>query len=655
MTKQWILLLFVFSLSFAGIHAQKSDDRVLFSVEDKPVTVDEFTYIYSKTNGDKADFSQSSLQEYLDLYVKFKLKVQRAKDMGLDTVKVLQEELAGYRKQLSDSYLIDRAIGDRLIMEAYDHATQDVDISHILISVKLDASPEDSLAAYQKAMDAYNRINKGAGFGEVAAEISDDTYSKTKNGRVGFTTALYPAGLHNLEYAAYTAPIGKMTKPVRTKAGYHLLVVNERRPARGEIEVAHILVRKNEASPATAKARIDSIYQALLAGATFEQMAKTASEDKRTAQNNGYLGFFGISRYERAFEDAAFTLAEDDTYSSPVYTSLGWHIIKRISRKEIQPFALEKPRLEGKVRQDARFEDAKKELLMRIRLQNNFTEQTNVLDKFVSSLQDTFTTFRWKAPEPSSDILFTLDGGHKTTLGDFTNYLGKATRTRVTYAREGDAESVARKLYTEFIDYELLRYEESMLEERYPEFKSLMREYEEGIALFEATKIEVWDKAAQDSVGLEAFFAGVQGKYRWDSRAVTSVYRIGLSYKDQSQEIYNFAKTHTAEEVKAEFNKEGEVKVLTESATYEQYKSTEVNGLTWKVGAMTELSENKRSRSLKFLKIEELLPAADKTLGDARGYVIADYQDQLERQWVEELRSNYEVKINQEVFNSLVK
>lgn len=657
MAKQLILVLLAICISFSSIYAQKMDDRILFSVEDKDVTVDEFTYIYSKTNGDNASFSEVSLQEYLDLYVKFKLKVQRAKDMGLDTVKILQTELAGYRKQLADSYLVDRAIGDRLLQETYGHLTQDVDISHILVALKTNASPSDTSAAYLKIIDARDRINKGAAFSDVASEISDDTYSKKKGGHIGYTTALYPGGLHRLEYAAYTAVIGEMTGPIRTKAGYHLLMVHDKRPARGEIEVAHILVRKNKSNPEVAKSKIDSIYQLLQSGGSFEKLALNSSEDKRTAKNNGYLGFFGISQYEPAFENAAFSLSADDTFTEPTETTLGWHVIKRISKKDIQDFHTEKPRLEAKVRQDARFEEAKKALLRRIQSSNNFKEQPAVLNNFVASLQDTFTTFRWQAPAASSEELFTLDGGFVATLGDFTSYLGKATRHRVSYAREGDPEYVARRLYSEFIDDQLLKYEESMLEVRYPEFKSLMREYEEGIALFEATKIEVWDKAAQDTVGLEAFFKTVQEKYQWEPRAVTTIYRIGLSYKDDSEAIRNYAKTHTADAVKAKFNEEGSIKVVNEEATYEQFKSTELNSdvIKWAVGAMTKISENKRSRSLKFLKIENLLPASAKTLGDARGYVIADYQDQLERQWVDELRKSYTVSINQKVFKSLVK
>ncbi|MEL7221180.1 MAG: peptidylprolyl isomerase [Bacteroidota bacterium] len=655
MIKQWMLSLAVFSFTIAGLFAQNDKDRVLFTVEDDPVSVEEFTYIYSKTNGDNANFSEESLQEYLDLYVKFKLKVQRAKEMQLDTIPELQQELAGYRRQLADSYLIDRAIGDKLVEEAYEHLQQNADISHILVAMKTGASPADTLAAYQKIMAAKMRIDKGEDFADVAREVSDDTYSKKKGGRIGFTTALYPNGLHNLEYAAFANPIGKVGGPIRSNAGYHLILVHERRPARGEMEVAHIMVRTQK-DAAAAEAKIDSLHQLLEAGASFDQLVKSSSEDTRTANNNGYLGFFGIGRYEKAFEDAAFALKADDAYTQPVQTSLGWHIIKRISKKEIQPFPAEKPRLEGRVRKDARFEAAKKALLVKIRENNNFQENSALLDQFIGSLTDTFTTFRWKAPTPAStETLFSLNGDYKVSLGDYAEYMAKANRDRVTYAREGDAESVARRLYASFIDDRLLKFEESQLENRYPEFRSLMREYEEGILLFEATKMEVWDKAAQDTVGLEKFYEGVAGKYRWAPRARTTVYRIGTNFREEAEAIRAYAQNHTVEEVKAKFNTDEVTKLVTEEETFEKFRNTDLSAIGWKVGAMTELDVNERSRSIKFLKIEEIMDETNKTLAEARGYVIADYQDQLERQWVADLRKNYKVDIDQKVFRSLIK
>lgn len=656
MTKQWTGLLAIVWFAMGGLLAQTPDNRTLFSVEDKPVTVDEFTYIYGKTNGEEADYSAASLEEYLGLYVNFKLKVHRAKEMRLDTITSLRDELAGYRRQLADSYLIDKAIGDKLVQEAYAHLQQDVDISHVFVALSPNATPADTLAAFRKISDAKAAITKKNTFEMVAQQVSEDKSSKDKGGRIGYVTALFPNGLHALEYAAYTVPTGKVSGPIRTVAGYHLLMVHDRRPARGEVEAAHILVRTDDKDEAIAKARIDSIYQALQKGAAFDELARTASEDRRTALNAGYIGYFGISRYEKPLEDAAFGLTKDNTYCAPVKSSLGWHIVKRISRKEIQPFVAEKPRLEAKVKQDGRFEDAKASLLRNIRTENHFTENTILLNEFIASLPDTFTTFRWKAPAPASPkVVFSLDGGYQVTLGEYADYMDKATRQRVTYSREADKETVARKLYAEFVDDQLMKYEEAQLEKRYPEFRSLMREYEEGILLFEATKMEVWDKAAQDTVGLERFYAAAPGKYRWASRAKLTTFRIANNYASEAAAIRAYAATHTAQEVKTQFNTAELAKVTTEETTVEQGRNPDLAAINWAAGAMTEAVEHPKNKSLSFIKIEEIMPESDKTLAEARGYVIADYQDYLEKQWVQNLRKSYKVVMNDQVFKSLVK
>ncbi|MCB0637330.1 MAG: peptidylprolyl isomerase, partial [Lewinella sp.] len=635
--KQFWTLVALLILPLVGMQAQADPEAVLFTVEGKPVTVEEFVYIYSKTNGEHADFSERSLREYLDLYIRFKLKVERAREMQLDTIKSLQDELAGYRRQLADSYLIDRSIGDQLVEEAYQHIQEDVDFSHILIALGEDAEPADTLAAFQKAQAALRRIQQGAEFGAIAQEISDDRYTKEKGGRVGYVTALLPNGLHQLERTIYSAPIGQVVGPIRTKAGYHLVKVHDRRPARGEMEVAHIMVRKEGKSPEAAKARIDSIYALLQAGKAFEDIARTTSEDGRTAGNGGYIGFFGVNRFEKAFEDAAFSLTQDDTYTAPIETSIGWHIIKRISRKGIQPLAVEKPRLESRIRQDARFAEAQDQLLDDIRRRSNMQENTTLLNEFVTTLPDSFLTFRWKAPETSGASLFSLGDDYEVSLSDFATYLERSTRDRVTLARNHTAESAARELYKQYLDDQLMKYEETQLEARYPEFRSLMREYQEGILLFEATKMEVWDKASQDSVGLAEFFTEIQGKYRWLPRARASVFRIGMNHAEEAPEIRTYAIGHSAEAVLERFNTSDDIMVSVEEGLYEKGRQPELVGVPWEVGAVSDLIPNSRSRSIKFYKIEELLPEADKTLNEARGYVIADYQDRLENMWVNTL------------------
>ncbi len=645
------ILLFAFTAA-----AQSTNDPVLFTVENTPVQVSEFTYIYSKTNGKNADFSKKSLDEYLDLYTKFKLKVQKAKDMRLDTVAQLKEELNGYRRQLADSYLIDKAVTEKLLLEAYEHIKQDVDISHVLIAVKPDATPADTLAAYQKALDVKKKLEGKEPFEVVAREMSDDKSAARNGGNIGFITAVFPSGLYELEKAAYTLPEGKISNPLRSNAGYHIIKVNSRRPARGEVEVAHILIRKTENDRAIAKNRIDSIYQVLKTGGDFDKMAMALSEDAPTAQRNGYVGFIGISRYERSFEDTAFGLKKDGEYSMPFESSVGWHIIKRISKKDIQPYSTEKSRLDNAIRKDGRFEQAKAAMLERIKRDAKFTEYAQPLDNFIATLADSFLTFKWKAPEvKSNELLFKLGKDFKATLGDFTDFLGRAGATRVRQAKTGDLDKAARALYQEFVTEQCMKYEEMQLEDKYPDFKSLMREYEEGILLFEATKVLVWDKASEDSVGLAKFFETIKGKYRWDERAVSSVYRISIENKDQVDAIREYAKTHTADEVKSKFNTEEKILVNVESRSFEKGKSQELKGIEWKPGVLGPVDENTRTKTIRFYKIEEILPPAEKTLAEARGYVVADYQDSLERQWVDELKSTYKVKVNDKVLESLVK
>lgn len=649
------ILMMMLLLSTIALQAQEKDP-VLFTVAGEPVAVSEFKYIYEKTNGQAADYSRQSLREYLDLYVRFKLKVQRAEEMQLDTIPSLQRELAGYRRQLADSYLIDREVTDKLVREAYERIKQDVDISQILVALPPTALPEDSARAYRKAMGIVERLEKGESLEAVAREVSDDKTVERNGGHVGYVTALFPDGYYALENAAYTLPEGQISKPVRTSAGYHIIRVNDRRPARGEMEGAHLMLRLKDQNSDALKVRIDSIYQALQNGADFEEMTRKYSEDSYTADKGGYIGFFGINRYEDVFEDAAFSIEEDGGYSKPFKSSIGWHIIKRISKRDIQPFDIAKRRLETQIKKDRRHEAARQALIETVKKEADFTEYAEPLEALKASLTEDFMSFRWQpAPEINLDaVLFTLKTDFEVTLGDFTEYLSRNSRQRSSLGRGANPEYVAGKLYGDFVDDKIMEYEESKLEKKYPEFKYLMQEYEEGILLFEATQREVWNKASQDSAGLAQFHDRIKSKYRWDERARVSVYYLNADSRDIIDEVRDYAKNHNAEEVLAKFNAEDKIVISVEEKLLEKTKNTELIGTRWSEGALSGTKQNNRNQSLSFMKIEEILPVANKTLDEARGYIIADYQDYLESQWVEQLKDSYKVDINEKAFEDLV-
>lgn len=631
-------------------------DPVLFSVNGLPVHQSEFQYIYEKTNGDQADYSRASLDEYLDLYLKFKLKVARAREMQLDTVPELRRELNGYRRQLADSYLLDKEVTDRLAQELFDRQKQDVDISHVLVTLPQNATPADTLAAFKTAMTARQRLQAKEDFATVAKELSQDKSVARNGGHIGYVTAPFPAGYYPLETAAYSQRVGSFSMPIRTAAGYHVLTVHDRRPARGQVEIAHLLVRA-EGDAAAAEKRIREYYDIIQSGnGTFEEVTKRYSQDKKTAPRNGYLGVFGINRYETAFEDAAFALANDGDISEPVKTSAGWHLLKRVSKKDPQDFRAARGTLVNQIKKDPRYELARRALIDRIKTDAGFVETTKTLDNFADTVSQNFMTFKWKPGElaNSSEVLFGI-GDTKVTLAQFMDYLERSSRKRIRIGKRTPAKEAVRTLYAEFVDEQVMAYEERQLEKQYPEFKALMREYEEGILLFEATKLLVWDKASQDTTGLKEFFATTDKQYNWEERAEVTEYTVNKDAAEQLSAVRTYAQNHTPQEVVQRFNNDSVRVVSYMRKTYERGTNEAIDQLTWKAGTVGNNGQAPRNGGFTFAKIERILPAGPKSLDDARGYVIADYQDYLEREWVESLRQKYDVEVNEKVLKNMSK
>lgn len=635
----------------------QGSDPVLFTVQNVPVHVSEFNYIYNKNNQDKADYSEKSLRDYLDLYVKFKLKVQKARDMKLDTLSNLRSELDGYRRQLAKSYLEDKEVTDKLIRETFDRMQQDVDISHIFVACDRNAKPADTLRAYNRALSLFKLVNGGKAFDQVAVDSSEDKSAKENRGNLGFITAMLPDGYYAVEKAIYSAKPGAVVGPVRSSAGYHVLRVNGFRPARGEMEVAQILIRKDEKGGKNLqqKLRADSVYQQLQAGGKWDDLCARYSEDKATAGKGGYIGFFGINRYQRSFEDAAFALEKDGDYTAPIETSIGWHIVKRVSRRAIGSYDLMKRPLSERVKRDSRSEVAKQSMISRIKKESAFQEYPDALANWASKQVDTiFHTFKWK-PDPAKpqDVLMRYGKVKSYTLADFEDYCSRAGRDRMRGMGLPISETIA-KLYKAWSDETAMSFEESQLDTKYPEFHALMREYEDGILLFEALKINVWDKANTDSVGLDQYFkTNLSQKYKWDERARVSLYTLKSDDPELLKKTRDLAAKKPSAAVLKKINKKGDLLTVLEK-TYEKGKNKDLNNL-WTAGAMSEAKTDAGTKTASFTKVEEIMPPTAKTLPEARGYAVADYQDYLEKKWVEELAAAYPVKIDESVLKGMVK
>ena len=650
-----VLILLGIGLANAQPAQEYLDDPVLFTVAQTPVRVSEFLQIYTKSNQQKADFSEASLREYLDLYVKFKLKVQKAREMRLDTMPAFRSELDGYRRQLAAAYLVDREVTEKLIREAYEHMKQDVEISHILISCSREALPADTLAAFQRANALLQKALKGADFAQLARDSSEDKSSKENGGYIGFVTALLPDGYYWFEKAIYNAKPGIVPYVVRSHQGYHVIKVHSFRPARGEVEVAHILIRKGDSEEANymKRQKADSAYAAAQR-MSWDEACMRYSEDQVSAAKGGYVGAFGINRSQRSFEEAAFALEKDGAISPPVETTVGWHIIKRISRRPLPPFEEMRRALSERIKRDSRSEVARRSLIERIQREANFREYPKNLQTWASQQVDSiFHTFRWKPDSTAPQTPLMQYGDRVYTVADFEEFLARSSRDRMRGLGHPIEQTIAT-LYQNWVDEAAISFEESQLDKKYPEFRHLMREYEEGMLLFDAAKIEVWDRANTDTAGLQRYFdERLKNKYLWDERAVVSFYTLKSEDSTLLKKVREFAAKNEPEAVLKKFNKKEEILVRLEK-TYEKGRNKDLDNI-WRAGGMSEPKKDAATKTASFIKVERLLPPSPKALSDARGYAVADYQDYLEKQWVEQLRTQYPVKVNEEVLQALIK
>lgn len=650
-----ILNLVILFFTTCSLFAQK--DPVLFSVNGNPVNVSEFKYIYEKSNTSKADYSEKSLKESLDLYVNFKMKVAKARELRMDTIPSLVAELDGYKKMLADSYLIDKEITEKLAKQYFNRSQWDVRVSHIFIAAGPDDLPTDTLKAYQKVLEIEQKLKAGAKFEDLEPIYNEDTYSKPAHGDLGWMTSMLPNGFYQLENLIYSLDKGEVgSMPARSKLGWHFVKVTDKRPARGEMEIAQILIKipKGQAPDKYLK-KADSIYTELKKGVDFGQMARTFSDDKNTQLRNGYLGFITINQYSQKFEDEAFSLKNDGDITKPFQTEMGFHILRRISKKDNDNFEKDKKIYMTKIMQNERFSVSRQELIDKIKRQNNYTVSTKAYREYYNSIDNKFFEPTWTPPSIANEPLFNI-GDVTYTTDELNQYLVKNTRQRVRLNKSMSPGFGFEQMFQDFVSEKALEYEQGKLEEKYPEYKALTREYEEGFLFFEVTNREVWSKASQDSVGITEYYNKNKDKYMWGERATLSTFTIHADSPEQFLKDCEYVKALDTKDLLRKLNtKDKEVVSYTTEIIEKPKEGVMKDDMSWKVGSTSYPERNTDQKSGTIKKIISITPPAPKELKDARGFVIADYQDYLDKQWIEKLKKEYKVVINEDVFNSLIK
>jgi peptidyl-prolyl cis-trans isomerase SurA len=466
---------------------------------------------YNKNNSQNI-VDKKDLNEYVQLFVDLKLKVSEAETQGLDTTKTFKEEFNGYRAQSAKQYLTNQQVEEQVIKDAYNRLKEEVNVSHILIKVSKTASPKDTLEAFKKVLSIRKRLEK-EDFAKVAQEVSEDQSSAVSGGYIGYITAFQT--VYPFENAAYSIPVGKIGQPVRTQFGYHIVKVNERRPSQGRVLVSHIMkIIPQNASEDTIKIlekKINQIFEKLKSGEDFSALAKAHSDHIHSAQKGGELGWFstGKSGAGSEFEDTAFNLNIGE-YSQPFKSIYGFHILKLIDKKPLESFDEKRSEIQKKIKQDERGNLGVEEFKKALKKEYNFKldqasiAEINDLSKGIEKLNDS--------------LFFNKTNSLKKPLFSFANQIFYQNEF-IDYLKKSPnlpAAEIDSKLKV-FADTKLIQYEDSRLEEKYPEFKMLVQEYHDGMLMFEISTKEVWEKASEDIEGLKMFFENNKKNYTWET------------------------------------------------------------------------------------------------------------------------------------------
>jgi len=651
--KRLFLFAIIALISVANSFAQKG--KTLMTIGKTEISSDEFMHIYSKNNS--SDFDKKTIDEYIELFVNFKLKVIEAERLKLDTAATFRNELAGYREQLAKPYLTESEKAEQLMKEAYGRSSSEVKIDHIFIKVSSSASEKDVTLAKNKAMSVIKRLNGGEEYEKVVLATSDDKGASKNKGHLWFMPlSKLPYPIQN--YAS-SAQFNKFSEPIRTKFGFHIVRLVEKRKAQGQIKVAHIMIATprtmTETQLKNSKVKIDSIYKVLKNGADFATTAKL-SEDPGTAAKGGELPWFSTGRMVPEFERAAFALTDKSGFSKPVKTDFGWHILRLVDKKTSPTYSEQEKDLRRGIERDAEKKGIIKAYVSGVLKKEYNFKQHSKPEAFYTAVDTTIFDAKWDIEKVQGlkELLFTIDN-IKYSEEDFAHFLSvKQVRTKKT-----PMDKYINSMYEEFIYTSLTDVEKSKIEDKHPKFGYLMREYHDGILLFDLTDEKVWSKAVQDSAGLEKFYNKNIDNYKSQLKLDMSVYKYtnAKTLKKAEKILSKKERKHYSDESVVKMVSKGKSNfTLLDNKVFSKGENPEADKVFEKI-AKGEVSKKQRiviiSDSKVIAYINDRKIDKNKKLSEIKGIVIADYQNHLEEIWIKELRKKYPIKINDSVLKSL--
>ncbi|MCM1519982.1 MAG: peptidyl-prolyl cis-trans isomerase [Lachnoclostridium sp.] len=613
--------------------AAKSDDPVIMKINGKDIHKSEFEYLYNKNNAQQE--TPQSIDEYVDLFVNYKLKVADAEAAGIDTTATFRREFEGYCNELAAPYMKDTLVYEQLVQEAYDRMQRSVDISQIMLPI---GNTIDEREANKALLDSIRTaIINGADFGEMAMKYSSDQSKATNKGHYGFISAnIYP---YPFEDAAFSTPVGQISEVVEDAPyGYHIIRVEAEKPNPGRVHARHILKLTrglSEEEAAVKKQQIDSIYTLLKNGADFAKLAAAESEDQGSGRKGGDVGIFGPGRMVREFETTAFALP-DSAISEPIQTAYGYHIVQTLEHLGVESKEEARKNIEARIKGDNRASMPEKVKLNELKKQYRSVVKPEGLVKVKELIAAAPTDSAAFADLDVSDIVVASVAENNIPASDVV-----ATIARNTRFTTPDVYTSFSNALNNYIDDATKEYYKADLAENNPDYRNLVNEYRDGILLFEISNRNVWDKSNKDQEGLEAYFKAHRDNYKWDAPKYKGYVIFATSDSiATAAEAYLKANKVDNDSLSSVMRKEFGRNIKIEKVVAGQGENAILDNVAFggeKPGPV--------GRWTSWFAYDGRIISAPEEASDIKGVVTADYQQQLEKDWVTALHKKYPVKL----------